>query len=95
MKEATTIHHAVPSEYLGPILLRKARGPRPEEAADPSCDEVERDRIRRADLNDEIARASFGSGVLDYLGLLAPARDVPQDVSLPGWLARRLRFARS
>lgn len=88
------IHHAVPSEYLGLILLREARGPRPEEAADHSCDEVERDRIRRADLNDEIARASLGSEVLDYLALLSPARDLPQDISLPGWFARRVRFAR-
>lgn len=89
------IHHAVPSEYLGPILLREARGTRPEKAADPSCGEVERDRIRRADLNDEIARASLGSEFLDRLALLSPARDLSSDDSLPGWLARRLRPAGS
>lgn len=52
--------------------------------------ESERDRLRRADLNKEIARAAMGGNLWDYLGLLSPAAsDAPGEGTLT-WLARRL-----
>lgn len=89
------ILHVIPSDALGEILLRKARGGWPEGRGDGAdlCDHLACDRIRRADLNDAISCCSLCAGPRDYLSLLSPEEDSARPPALRPKAFWLMRFA--